>query len=154
MFYVLCISYVVLVVGVLFLVARCFHLPFFNALSMLVIVALPIEFTKVLIAPFYNGLEDDPYYIEAASINLLFLFLAVVSGFFWIKFFNVLKVPLFRSYQSLCFDIPKVNLRKKSLFFFLMYLVFFVATMVIGGGGELWIFNTAKLNIVPLLPKK
>lgn len=142
MFYLLSFSYVFLVLVVLFFISRYFRLPFFNALSIMIMVALPVEITKVLIAPLYNGLQDDIYYIEAISINLLFLFLAVTAGCLWIKIFKNLSVAPFREYKCFNFLISKKNLRKKSLFFFAMYVIFFILTMVIGGGGELWLFNT------------
>lgn len=142
MFISLSFGYLFLILTLLFFLCWFYRLPFFNAFSILLFTVLPFELTKVLIAPFYNGLSDDPYYLEAIGINLFFLTVAFFSLVLWLVFFGKVKLPFFRVYDSVDFMITKKSLRRSAYGFLLMYVVFFVATMVLGGGGLKWIFNT------------
>lgn len=142
MFLSLGFGYLVLILTLLFFLCWFYRLPFFNAFSILLFTVLPFELTKVLIAPFYNGLSDDPYYLEAIGINLFFLTVAFFSLMLWLVFFGKVKLPFFRVYENVDFTITKKGLRRSAYVFLFMYVVFFVATMALGGGGLKWIFNT------------
>lgn len=142
MFYLVSVGYVFLIGIVLLFICKVYRLPFFNAFSIVLIAALPIELTKILVAPYFNGITEDPYFLKAIVLNLCFLFVSLISLLFWIFLFAKIEFPLFKEYRSLSFQINKKILRRRSYIFIVISILFFVLTMILGGGGSKWIFNT------------
>lgn len=142
MFVISSLGYLTLFLLTMFVICRAFHLPLFNPFSITLASLLPVEVVKVLVAPYFNGISSDYFYLKAVVLNLGFLFASVLGFLWWIFFFSKTKFPILSDTNCGRYRVESMTLRRLSYAFAGLFLVTAGLTMSLGGGGWKWIYAT------------